>query len=294
MKRFTKLILFTVSGLILFFVALILTIPKDFIQNVVKDNLQKSTGLILTEEGSKRLFPFGIKMQHVSIFHDKFEKPILILDNLQMKLDIASLFMGGIKIMIDGNREGDYLKGDVLLERKYTNVNLLAEAIKTETIPYIDSFNIGKTAEFNGTIKIAFQEKGCPSGSIDMEGKDIDAQGFKISGFPIPLGEGIKAAFSANLNDCKINIKGLWFEGKDLSANIYGDIFLTIPYSKSPIAIALEIMPRSLSQDSPPQTDNGKDIGISNLLPIIMNYRKSSNYYMIKIKGTIEKPILSN
>ncbi|MBI5048562.1 MAG: type II secretion system protein GspN [Deltaproteobacteria bacterium] len=286
MKKYIKIISLAAAGIIVFFYGLILTIPEDFIKDAIKKELQETTGFVFTEKEFKKLLlpPIGIEMRQVSFAHELFEKPVLSLDRLQVKFNPIYLFMGRVKIVVAGNKGQSSLSGDILLKGKNTDVNLWANNIDAGTISSLNPESAAPaiTARFNGKIKITFQQGECPYGTVTMEGKDIDIGKFKISGFSIPFGEEAKATFSAELKDCKIKVKNLWLDNKEFSANIHGAISLINPYTKSPIALTLEIMPHS------------SFIRENNyLLSILMNYRKSANYYLMNIRGTIESPVLS-
>jgi len=279
-SKTVKAILLILVIVVLFFAGLILTVSKDFL----KEKLRQSTGLIVSEEGFRKLFPLGVELRQVSIMREEFKKPILTLDLLRARLDILYLLKGEARVVVNGYKGAGNIQGDILVKGKNNTVNLWIDAMELNAVPYLDSFDLGRNVGLSGRIKMTFQKEKCPSGSVDVEGRNINGAGFKISGFPVPLGGGLKATLSAELkDDCNIHLKGLWLDSKDLSANVNGYVFLASQYTKSPIDLSLEIMPRA-------SFVTGNDF----LLSILTKYRKSSNYYLVKIKGSVERPVLSN
>lgn len=279
-SKTVKAILLIFVIVVLFFAGLILTVSKDFL----KEKLRQSTGLIVSEEGFRKLFPLGVELRQVSIMREEFTKPVLTLDKLRARLDILYLLKGGARVVVNGYKGSGSVQGDILVKGKNNTVNLWIDAMELNAIPYLDSFDLGRNVGLSGRIKMTFQREKCPYGSVDVEGRNVNGSGFKISGFPVPLGDGLKATLSAELkDDCNIHLKGLWLDSKNFSANVNGYVLLASQYTKSPIDLSLEIMPRA-------SFVTGNDF----LLSILTKYRKSSNYYFVKIKGSIERPILSN
>ena len=275
-----KAILLIFVIVVLFFAGLILTVSKDFL----KEKLRQSTGLIVSEEGFRKLFPLGVELRQVSIMREEFKRPVLTLDKLRARLDILYLLKGEARVVVNGYKGAGSVQGDILVKGKSNTVNLWIDAMELNAVPYLDSFDLGRNVGLSGRIKMTFQKEKCPSGSVDVEGRNGNCAGFKISGFPVPLGDGLKTTLSAELkDDCNIHLKGLWLDSKNFSANVNGYVLLASQYTKSPIDLSLEIMPRASFV-----TENDF------LLSILTKYRKSSSYYFVKIKGSIERPILSN
>ena len=282
-SKIVKVILLVLAVVILFLAGLILTVSKDFLKQVIKKELQQSAGLTFSEDEFRKLFPIGVEWRHISIMREGFKNPVLTLDKLQARLDILYLFKGGARIVVNVYKGAGSLRGDVVLKGENTTVSLWADAMEFKAVPYLDSFDLGRNAGLSGRIKMTFQRGKCPCGTVDVGGRDMDGRGLKISGLPVSFGQGLKATISAELkDDCKIYIKGLWLEGENLAANVHGYIFLASQYTKSPIDLDIEIMPRTSFV-----------AGGNNLLSLLTNYRKSFNYYLVKIRGTIESPILS-
>ena len=279
-SKTVKAILLILAIVVLFFAGLILTVSKDFL----KEKLRQSTGLIVSEEEFKKVLPIGVELRHVSIMREGFKRPILTLDKLEARLDIFYLLKGEARVVVNGYKGAGSLQGDILVKGKSNTVNLWVDAMELNAVPYLDSFDLGRNVGLSGRIKMTFHKEQCPSGTVDVEGRNIDGAGLKVSGFPVPLGDVLKATLSAELkDDCNIHLKGLWLDSKNFSANVNGYVLLASQYTKSPIDLSLEIMPRASFV-----TENDF------LLSILTKYRKSSSYYFVKIKGSIERPILSN
>ena len=228
--------MFISFGILVFVVSLALTIPAEFVAEVIKKEVEKRSGIVFTEDGVKKVFPLGIKMEHASVSYSGVNKPFLNLDTLKARLSIFYLLTGRIKVIVEGNKGNGIIKGYILSRMSDTTINLTAENMDI----YIHSIAEGN---FSGRLDIDFKDGKCPEGNIAIEGKDIAMRWSGISGIPVPLGKGINGNLHAKSNDCKIDVKVLHLENKDLSVNANGNISLANPYMKSPIAMDIEVIP---------------------------------------------------
>ncbi|MBI5682339.1 MAG: type II secretion system protein GspN [Deltaproteobacteria bacterium] len=274
MKRFLKNALFTLFGILVFAGVLALTIPAEFISDETRNWLKRYNGIIITENGVKKIFPFGIEIKHAVVSYSGEDKHFLALDTLKARLSIIYLLTGRIRVLVEGNKEDGTIKGYILSRVSNTTINLTAENMDI----YIHSTTEGN---FSGRLNIDFKDGRCPEGNIDIEGKDIVMRWLHTSGISIPLGKGIKGNLHAKSNGCRIDIKVLHLENENITVNAHGNISLKNPYLKSYVDVDIEVIP-SL-----------KSIKDGNyILSLISNYRKSSNYYSMKVKGILENPIL--
>lgn len=275
MKTFLKIILFAFLGIIVFTASFVLTIPANFISGEIKNWLEIYNGIVIKEEGIERTYPLGIEMRDAKIFYTNAEKHVFTLDTLNIQLSVPYLFTGRVKMVFDGGRKGGVIRGSILSGASDTTADFMFENIDAA---------ISSTAEgnFTGRLRFGLYDGKCPEGDVDINGKDINVRWEWVSGIPFPLEKDMTGNMHARANDCKIALKVLHLKGSNLLLNAHGSISLAEPYLKSPMDIDVELMPSLESM--------GND---NYILSMLSRFMKPSNRYSMKLKGTIEKPYLS-
>jgi len=262
----------------LFLFTLFLTFPNSLIEEWVENKLNEKTGLVFLIEGFKKVFPPGFEVKKLVVLQAGDENLLFYIDNIYGRLIPSSLFSGNIKININGSIGDGDIKEEIILKIGSTTLNTVVENIGLKYIPLLNSIGF-YNGIINGYSHATFSQGKCLSGFVKAEGKGIDAGRVKVQGMSMPVEMIEKAGIVTKIEDCKLNLNGLWAEGKEFSARLQGIVNVSSPFKNSPIDLTLEITPRQPLIENEP------------LLLLIKSYRKSLTFYSIPLKGTIENPV---
>ena len=96
-----------------------------------------------------------------------------------------------------------------------------------------------------------------------------------VMGMELPMGRVLDAGLDVDIRDCTGFVRGLWAEGEDLSIRLKGKVSLhERPFEAD---LRLEVVTE-------------KDLSpVDPLFILLSAYRRSSNYYSIPIKGSLER-----
>lgn len=285
MKRiwnYLTFILVGLLGLFLLVITVIILIPDKIIENIIRDTLEQNASLTFTTEGFKKMLPFGFEAYHVSISPLWAKEQKFYFDRIRGSINPLRIFLGEVRVALNGNLANGKISSITSFGRKKINTKIKMDVINAALVSPLNAIGLTGTGTLSGEgmLKILKNDR-CPNGSISIEGKDIYLKELKM-GYPFLL-FGDKVNFSLNLNlssDCKSTIKGLWIEGKEMAARIYGDVYINNPLLKSTLALTMEILPGKGYREK------------QGLLSFFEKYRKSSNYYMMNIKGSLQSPLL--
>lgn len=291
-KRLFIITSLLITSIFLFFLSFLIILPADLIITLVKEGLEEKTGLTFLIDDFQKAYPFGFRIKKLSILPSEKEAPILSIDTVSGKIDPFSPFLGKIRISVSGGVEEGEIQGEIILKIQSAVLDFKAKDI---SIPYLKTMKVDGGL-FSGQWYTAFSEDRCPAGYIRIKGKNADATGINImgislgmigqAGIDVDLSGTEQAADSVTRHElygsaCKFKLKGLWADGNPLLVKTYGEVYVKKPFKDSSLNLALEITPRV------------QFLKNNFLLELIRNYRKSANYYLINIRGTVGDPVLA-
>ena len=276
MKKFLMTLALLGAGLILFSLTAILLIPSDMLLGSLKESLRTSHGIILTEESSKRLLPFGIRAAGLTVSNKLGDT--LYFDTITVKFAPLGLLSGALTANFDATLAGGSINGHILFRRGAIKIEAAVDAINLGAIKAIASAGFKGPGSLSGTASARLPKTGCPEASVDLKALGLDAEKLNFKGLSLPFGEIKDAGLKAKLKECRAEVTNLWIDGLGLSARISGMVSLKEPIRRSVVDLHVEMVPRGAAAED--QT-----------LSILFNhYRKSANYYSIKIRGTLASP----
>ncbi len=274
MKKLLMTLVLLAAGLILFSLTAILLIPSDMLMSSVKERLKTRHSIILTEESSRRVLPFGIRVEGLTVSNRAGNA--LYLDAITARFVPLALLSGGLMVNFDATVAGGAIRGYVLLKNGAAEISAVADAIELDAIEAISDAGFKGPGALSGTASAKFPATGCPEATLNLKALGLDGENLKFKGIGLPFGEIKDAGLKAKVNECRAEILNLWIDGAGLSARVSGPIKLKQPLSHSVIDLHIEMVPRGTEDP---------------ILSLLFNhYRKSANYYSIKVKGTLEKP----
>ncbi len=269
------------AGAVFFLVTVLLLIPSDLIMAAVRERLQAGPGLILTEQSAERVFPFGIRARGLLLStSDRGGEGLLYLDTLSARLSLLSILSGGVKAEIDATVASGSLKGYVLLKINRTEVYIEVEDIDFDAVPAFLNAGFEGGGSFDGRLELTLPPSTCPEGTLRAKGFGMDSAALRVMGFRLPFGRITDAGLRAELKDCRARIRDFWIDGSNMSARVGGLVSLGKPLQQSRLDLEIEVIPRE---------GGGEEAG---LLLLLRPYRRSANYYSIKVRGTLGSPVL--
>ncbi len=266
---FVSVVLFT--GALLFCATLVLVLPLEPFEGLLREEFSKRTGLVLTGGNLKKTFPLGIEATDMVISMRGKTGAELFFKRLSAGLSPLSIFTGRPRINIDGEMNQGRVDGALILGIGSQRLELELNGVGIAQFRLPRAITFTGDALFSGRIFLFRQGGGCPSGVINLSGHKLDIKRVAVMGIGIPFGRLVDAGLRADIKDCSGLIQGLWAEGEDLSVRLRG----TVSYAKRP-----------------PQMDLTLDVvakkggaGMGPFFSLIRPYKRSANYYSIPIKG---------
>ncbi len=277
MRRLLTALILLAAGAVLFLLTASILIPPNMIMGFVKERLRTGQGLVLTEEASERVLPFGIRADGLLVSVGE-GGGILYLDTITVSFAPLALLTGGLMARIDATVSGGEVKGTVLVKANRTEIDLDIDGVELTTIPAIANAGLKGSGSLSGKVLVTLPSGGCPEAAINLKGLNLDGDDMSFKGFSLPFGKISDAGLKAEIKGCRARINTLWIDGSGMSARLSGLIDLKEPVRHSQLDLNIEIVPRGPAIEDP----------ILSLL--FKEYRRSANHYSIKVGGTLGSP----
>ncbi|MBI2413152.1 MAG: type II secretion system protein GspN [Deltaproteobacteria bacterium] len=242
-------------------------VPDEAYENYIEDALEERTSLKVELDGLRKTLPFSFRASSIKLsgrngllveINDPDLRPRL---SLPLGLAFSGAIGGG---EVDGRASIWPLTG--LLVK--------AEGVDAGSLPFLSSSGLVEGGIFNANARIsAFT--GCPEGEIEAR-----ASGLRLKSRIDPLlisRDGVIATLTAGLRDCSASVRSLSIEGKDLSARAYGDV--DFRDGRNELDLTIELTPSGALNET--------------AALILSDYRKSANYFTMRVKGPLSNPALS-
>ena len=279
MKRLLTALMLLAAGAVLFLLTAAILIPPDMVMGFVKERLKTGPGLILTEESSERVLPFGIRADGLLVSKEG-GGDVLYLDTLTVTFAPLALLTGGLMARIDGTINGGGVKGAVMAKINRTEIDLDIDGVDLSAVPAIADAGLKGSGSLDGRASIILPPGGCPEATINLKGVGLDGGDLSFKGFSLPFGRITDAGLKARMLGCRARIDTLWIDGSGMSARLSGLISLTAPVRHSAVDLDIELIPRGPATEDPI------------LLLLLKEYRRSANHYSVKVGGTLGSPVV--
>ncbi len=243
-------------------------VPDEAYGNYIKDALEGRTSLKVELDGLQKTLPFSFRASSIRLtgrngllveMNDLSLKPRL---SLPPGLAFSGVIGGG---GVDG-RASVWPSTELLVK---------AEGVDAGSLPFLSSSGVVDGGVFNASARItSFGD--CPEGEIEARAKALRLKS-RIDPLLISR-DGVTATLAAGLKDCSARVRSLSVEGKDLSARAYGDVSFR-DASRNELDLTIELTPRGTLNET--------------MALILSDYRKSANYFTMRVKGPLSNPALS-
>lgn len=265
------------TGFILFAATVIAVMPDQFMYDLLRLWLRQRTTLSLSGDDFHKIFPLGFTIKRVSLKNSS--GTLVYLDAMQASISPFFFFTGGVKINMHGAVRQGRVESTANMTRKKTSVKIQVKDIDAAAIPALRGIGFTGSGIVSGEANVSMLDKSCADGSIRMEGSDFDLNGLKVIGFLL-LQDKARLSLQADTKDCRVKLKGLWIDWQDISSKLSGDIVPARMLMESKIDLTMEITPRKEAMEH------------IKIMELLSTYRRSSNYYLLHIKGSLGKPQL--
>lgn len=265
-----------VLGVVLLSITLFYIIPLGPAVERAAGLIKERTGLVVTEGAVERSFPFGIEARAVTVKGAGGE-PLVYLEALRARLRPLSLITGKLVLPVNASTNGGLIDGVVTVRPGSAALRLALADVGFSEFPALRD-RVELDGSFGGDVFLTVPEGGCPEGFVRLEGAGLKGGSIRFMGMPLPIGGIERAGFRAELKGCKAEVKGLWLEGGDISMRLKGTVFFERPLQESRLDLTVEVIPK------------GKLLERDYILRLLEPYRKSANYYLIPVTGTLGRP----
>lgn len=278
LKRALIAVWILAAGIALFSFTLFHMIPIDIVEGWVDAAFKERAGIYLQKKDFKRVFPLGLRADDIEVRNDPKGPALLVLDGAWAGIDPLSLLLGTVKSDFKASINGGVIEGDISFGIRKSVLRAEGRSINPALMPVFERTGLVIDAPFEASASMLFLKGKCPEGALSMKGKDMPEGKVRIKGLPLPFGAINDAGMKAGLKDCAVDIEAAWLEGADVSVRAEGKIHIREPIDASPLELKLEMVPRGAMLD--------KEF----LLSLLQKYRKSANYYLVNVRGTLGSP----
>lgn len=253
--------------------------PLSIAEGRLKDSL-RGEGALVSWQSMGRTFPFGLKASGVEVVDISSGRPVIRLEEARVRVALLSLLSGRLKFPIKVRVGGGVISGEARVDSTAASLDLASSGIDAGSMLALQSIGVGTNGSVGGTLSLRLPYAGCATGTVRLRSGRIDGRSLRFMGLPLALGNIEQAGLNAEFKSCKVVVEGLWLDGDELSAKLAGEMLPRNPLGASPLNMTLEVTPKG---------DLSKKHWVFSL---ISQYRKSSNYYFMTIRGTVARPVL--
>lgn len=278
LKKALIIIAFLIAAAAVLVVSAFIMVPLEAVHGVIERNLGEKAGLTLTQGEFQKVFPLGMDARNVEISEASGKDPVIYIDTLRARLSPIGIFSGGIKVLLSGEMGGGAFDGSVLARPGSMHLEMRGKGIRLSSVPQMRRMGIDVDGRFRGAASIRLPSEGCPEGVLDIDDDELGEGNLKFLGMPMPFGVLKDAGLSAGISGCNAKIEKAWVEGSELSAFVSGSVKLARPVSASALDLTLELTPKGSLADN------------EMLLSFISQFKRSSNFYSVRVRGTIGDP----
>lgn len=227
-------------GLLCFFIFFHLFFPYGALGRRIFNTLQQKTNLVTKAPEPETRF-LGIRWDHVEISYpgQKAFPPIRIQD-LVIEIRPLSLFVGRLSAVSHGTVMSGTFHAGLVVEGKRYRGSAEWNGVQFDRfpLPSLENAFFGGTA--SGTVSWERVDE-VISGDAFLEMRDGSIRNLPFAGLTLPRLDLGQIKGNMNWKGGRINLKEISVTGKDLNANVTGDIFFQSPFVKSKVTCRLEI-----------------------------------------------------
>ncbi len=271
MNRVLLSVLAGIAAILIFVVVVAALIPDDFIEGVVRRQMENNVSLTFSADGFRKKLPFGFEAEGVKIFPPGESGELVNFDRLDVSLNPLYLIIGRARLVIKGAVGDGEIRSVVTVGWRAVAVDTEARNVAVASIPVLRQAGLKGSGVLSGDSAFTLVNGGCADGSINAGGAGVDLNGVSAAGINLLLKDKADITLALDSRSCKATIKSLWVDGKALKLKLYGDVFPDRILSKSRIDLTLEVIPKD---------DQG-------ILGLFSQYKKSSRFYSMRLKGDL-------
>ncbi len=275
MNKVLLTVVAVISAVVIFVVLVAALIPDDFIEGVARRQMEQNTSLSFSSDGFRKKLPFGIEAKDVKVFRPGEPGVLVYFDRLGVSLNPVYLLTGRLRFNITGDVGGGEISSVATVGRGQATVDTSIRNLALASIPALKAAGLRGPGVISGNSAFTVPENGlCPDGSLSVEGTGVDLSGLNAAGINLLLKDRADITLDLDSKGCKATVKSLWIDGKTMKLKLYGDVIPDRVLSKSRIDLTLEAIPK----------------GDPGILSLFSQYKKSSRFYSMRLRGELANP----
>ena len=271
------LFLAILGGGVVFLILTFLLVPSSELQRLAARGLA-SQGLTLTAADFGKAFPIGISARKLTLAGEK--GTLISFDRLSVRLRLLPLLAGRVVIAGKGNIGAGTLHGELELTRT-GGVEIDGQGIRLEDIPF---FSTVADTRAKGNLWLRGSVRGTggkAKGNLQLEVKDLDLRGVKISGIPLPDAGYKKLQGMLRIAGGRLTLDSVTLDGEELYVRLSGNLPVGVAPAAAPLNLTVEMMPK------PEFMEHQKFVFL-----LLTKYLTTPGHYQLPIRGTLAKPEL--
>lgn len=271
-----------------FAVTVLALIPDDVTQGALRRLIEGHTRASFSAVSFKKTLLPGIEMEGVTVT-GRAKEPMFYFDALSVSPDIAPIVYGGLGLSVDGVVKG----GGVvrlramtsMIRRGYASAGLVVNDLGLADVPALSEAGLKGSGIAAASAAIAIRPGNCPAGTLRASFTDVDLSGIAIPVAALLFAGSVKAevsfealsTFQARQGRCKAVLKGLWVDGKEFSAKVYGEFYYD--FDAAILTIKPDWNESVLTVELEPKTEDKRAM----LAALFPQHRMAANFYSMNL-----------
>ncbi len=267
-----------ILGVFIFIIVVIALIPDDFAEGILRRQLEQNASLSFKAEVFKKTFPVGLEADRASVFPLTGGKEIMYFDRVNVKLNLLYLLLARLKLDVHGSIDGGEMSAVVTIKRGGVDIDTEVKKMPVSSVPALKAAGLRGSGTLSGSSVFTLPKNaGCPYGSVYLAGSGVDLNGINFPAVLLLLKDKADITLSLDAKDCRAVLKSLWVDGQMVKLKLFGEVAPEKNLPDSRIDLTLEVLPKS---DLP-------------ILALFSQYRKSSTFYSMRLKGELRSPAVT-
>lgn len=273
-------ILVPLCALPLFILTVITLIPDGFVEGLLRQTIEQKAGLTFSSKSFEKTVPLGFKASGIIMSSVNDGREILRIDTLLVRPNILNFLSGRPVIDVVAFVKQGKIRSTVTSVKDALDFDVSVDGIELDAIPGLNGIELKGPVKVSGkAMFVKTNSASCPDGTLELKGVGMDINHpyaavlapFFMTNVDIDL------AMTFDAKNCRSRITGLWMNNADMSFKLNGDIVVSKEIMQSGLDLAVELNLKKREAEGTP-------------LAYMSRYRRSPNFYAMRIKGTIENP----
>ncbi|MCP4672510.1 MAG: type II secretion system protein GspN [Desulfobacula sp.] len=261
--------------------------PSEAAKNFIITNVNHiNPDVDITLKGVDPVFPIGLKLHNVSIYHE--DDPVFDADKLTLSPGLLSLFIGRLSLKFDCDAYGGNFKGGAGMPVIGGGIDNMSADVSLTDIQvgdilafklFLPQYNFSGILTGDITYNLKKNRKRSLESQLNLMDSSVE---FLASFYGLEALAFKQIDAEITLNNDLLKIEKLVSNGGDLSGNITGSINIKTPIQRSVLDLKADVTPGPVIMD--------KLQKLGPMVKMLLKGRAGKKGVPVHLTGTIEKP----